>query len=309
MRTGKEQNEENPDLFEDTVNRGKVSDLAVVVYSRSDSGFERGVRLSHRAMIASGNGLVDRCPLVDSDVLAAGHAAGSVTDNLFSFTPHLLRAIRLDFPRQPTVDPGIAGGTRPTFVMRDSQQWAKLASETSEGGPDTSSPQLSLLDLFLPVGRALGAARLAGRKANPAVRLAGKIADMLVFRRILARYGLRRMRFAASDSGPIDGNTFRSLHAIGIDLRRSYFSPEAGLIAIQGAGEIDPAAVGRPVTGVEVRVDVDGRLLVRGDGLFDGYQGETGDGTVLTEDGWWNTGDDGGVNDHGQIVLSGDQRR
>ncbi|MEE8353314.1 MAG: AMP-binding protein [Dehalococcoidales bacterium] len=309
MQTGKEQNDENPALFEDSVDHGKEVDLAVVVYSPGDSGLERGVRLSHRAMIASARGFVDRCPPRASDMLAANRPVGSVTDNLFSVLPHLLKAIRLEFPRQPAISPGDTGGLQPTFIMRDAEQWTALAREITEGGTEASSLQRTLLDLFLPVGRALGTARLSGRKANPAVRLAGKIADLLVFRWLRFSHGLRRIRFAASDSGPIDEGAFRTVHAIGVDLRRSYFSTEAGLIAIQGAGEIDPAAVGRPVTGVEVRVSADGRLLVRGDGLFDGYQGDTGDTAALTEDGWWDTGDTGSINEKGQVVLPGGRRR
>ena len=309
MQTGKQRNEENPALFEDAVNRGKEVDLAVVVYSPGDSGLERGVRLSHRAMIASARGFVDRCPLRSLDMLAANRAVGSVTDNLFAVLPHLLKAIRLEFPRQPAIALGDTGGLQSTFIMRDTEQWAALAREIDEGATGVSLLQRYLLDLFRPVGRALGAARLSGRKANPAVRLAGRIADLLVFRWLRFSHGLRRIRFAASDSGPIDEAAFRTVHAIGVDLRRSYFTAEAGLISVQGAREIDPATVGRPVTGAEVRVTADGRLFVRGDGLFDGYQGDSADAATLTEDGWWDTGDTGSVNEKGHIVLPGGRRR
>ncbi len=305
MQTGKERDEENAALFEDSIDRGKEGDLAAVVYRRGNSGLERGVRLSHRAMMGSARGFVGRCPLLADDMLAANRAAGSVTDNLFSFLPHMLGAARLEFPQQPTIALGDTGGLQPTFIMRDAEQWAALAREITEGGAGVSSLRRSLLDLFLPVVRTLGAARRSGRKASPAVRLAGKIADLLVFRQLRSRHGLRQIRFAASDSGPIDEDAFGTVHAIGVDLRRSYFTAEAGLISIQGAGEIDAAAVGRPVTGAEVRITADGRLLVRGDGLFDGYQGDSRDTVALTEDGWWDTGDAAGVNERGQVVLSG----
>ena len=309
METGKEQNDENIDLFEEIVNQGKGEDLAAVVYWRESSGLERGVRLSHRAMLASARGFVDRCRPLASDVLAANRAVGSVTDYLFAFLPHMVGAIRLEFPHQPATVAGDTGGLQPTFMMRDAERWTALAGEITERDAGMSSLRRSLLDLFLPVGRALGAARLSGRTASPAAWLAGKIADLLVFRGLRSDHGLGRIRFAASDAGPIDEDDFRTVHAIGVDLRRSYFSAEAGLISIQGAGEIDPAAIGRPVTGAEVRVTVDGRLLVRGEGLFDGYQGDPAGTVALTEDGWWDTGDAGSLNEKGQLVLPGGRRR
>ena len=301
MQTGTERHEENFGIFEDIIYQGEEGDLAVVIYQKNDSELKQGIRLSHRALISSARGFIDRCPVVDDDLLAANRAAGSVTDYLFSFLPHILGAIRLEFPPQPAITPVDTGDIQTTFIMHDAGEWAALGSEIIEGSAGESSLQRSLLDFFLPVGPALGAAGRSQRKTG----LVGKLAGLLVFRRFRSDHGLRKIRFATSDSGPIDEMAFGAIHAIGIDLRRSYFTAETGLISMQGDGETDFAASGRPVTGVEVRVTDDGRLLVRGNGLFDGYQDDTKGAVFLTEGGWWPTGDSGNINEDGQVVLSG----
>lgn len=294
MGTGRKQAEDNYGAFLGVIEQGTEDDIAVVVYRRGDAVLERGVRISQRALMASARGFVERCPLKDDDLLAANHAAGSTTDYLFSFLPHMLGAIRLEFPQQPATNPD-AAAMQTTFIMRQAEEWTAMGRDITSDAAGNSSLRRKLMDFFLPVGPALAATR----------RAVSKIGGMTVFRGFRAGYGLRKIRFAASGSGFIDEASFGAIHAIGVDLRRSYFTAETGLICMQGSGESDPNAVGRPVNGTEVRIAADGSLLVRGGGFFAGYQGDNNDAASLTEKGWWRTGDTGSISQSGQVVLSG----
>lgn len=63
-----------------------------------------------------------------------------------------------------------------------------------------------------------------------------------------------------------------------------------------------PGSVGRPLDGVEVRVDADGELQVRGPAMASGYL----DGTpVAGPDGWYRTGDLGRVDEDGDVWITG----
>ena len=59
---------------------------------------------------------------------------------------------------------------------------------------------------------------------------------------------------------------------------------------------------GRPLDGVEVSTDDDGRISIRGPVLFDGYQGEPGS---TLQDGWFVTQDLGRVEDDGTVTVLG----
>lgn len=58
---------------------------------------------------------------------------------------------------------------------------------------------------------------------------------------------------------------------------------------------------GRPLDGVEVAVDDDGRVLLRGPVLLRGYRGEAA--APVSADGWFRTGDIGRLTPHGLEVL------
>ncbi|HUR34047.1 MAG TPA: AMP-binding protein, partial [Vicinamibacterales bacterium] len=103
----------------------------------------------------------------------------------------------------------------------------------------------------------------------------------------------------------------------GVPLRGAYSSTETGAIAVDAgpAGEVRPGTVGRPITGVEVRIGDDprvaaapgttGRIWVRSPWQMTGY----GIPPVVSRpgdvDGFWPTQDLGMVDADGFLTLSG----
>jgi long-chain acyl-CoA synthetase len=82
---------------------------------------------------------------------------------------------------------------------------------------------------------------------------------------------------------------------------------ECGLPCVNlPAPEANPAAVGRPQSGFEVRLDAESRLLVRGPGFFDAYlspwKPRVG---VLDGEGWFATGDLAEIDGERRVVLLG----
>ncbi len=67
--------------------------------------------------------------------------------------------------------------------------------------------------------------------------------------------------------------------------------------------ESRPHWVGRPLPGVEVRVDEDGRLQVRGPMLFSGALDDSSRGPDA--DGWYTTGDRGRIDAEGELNITG----
>ena len=66
-----------------------------------------------------------------------------------------------------------------------------------------------------------------------------------------------------------------------------------------------PGTVGRPLSGVEIRVDDDGSLRVRGPTRALGYVGAPGDPPLADVDGWYRTGDLGTQDPDGYLTITG----
>ena len=120
---------------------------------------------------------------------------------------------------------------------------------------------------------------------------------------------LHRMLDAAEDLAAL-----RSFHTVllgggPIDpaLRTRAAAEGVRVVATYGSAETAGGCVydGRPLDGVTVEVDDDGRIRVGGPTLFDGYDGDPSlTGEVLV-DGWFRTSDAGSMSEDGRLTVLG----
>jgi acyl-CoA synthetase (AMP-forming)/AMP-acid ligase II len=90
-------------------------------------------------------------------------------------------------------------------------------------------------------------------------------------------------------------------------LQAGYGTTETGAIAFTDPDDADDGeSVGRPLPGIEVRVDAQtGELSIRCAGMFRGYLGRPELTAAALRDGWFHTGDVGHLDAQGRIHLRG----
>ena len=107
----------------------------------------------------------------------------------------------------------------------------------------------------------------------------------------------------------------------GLELLEGYGATETSpVISVNAPGANKPGSVGRPLEGVEVRiVDVasgmevgvgdEGKILVRGDLVMKGYFDDLEETALKVEDGWYETGDMGVLDEEGFLWHHGRLKR
>ena len=107
--------------------------------------------------------------------------------------------------------------------------------------------------------------------------------------------------------------------AAALDPELEAFFGRLGFLVVQGYGLTETApivtlnhpfraargAVGKPLAGVEIRIADDGEILVRGENVTRGYFNAPDATRAAFEDGWFHTGDIGGLDDSGQLYIRG----
>jgi long-chain acyl-CoA synthetase len=290
-------------LFEQNVKKGKGNDIAFIYYTSGTTGLPKGAVITHKALINTSRGFVDRFPFTGNDDLVSNFPPAWVGDSFFATVPHLLTGARLNFAEEPET---IAEDTRevgPDFVIYGPRQWESLVSEIQVKITDANPIKRFFYNLFMPVGYKMADMSFEGKKPDLFWRALYGIAYALLFRPLKDRLGLVKARLAVTGSSVLSLDTFRLIHAIGIELRQNYASTEAGFIASHGKGEIDFQSVGRPASGVEVRVTDEGELLVRSDCIFKEYFKDPEKTAAVVVNGWCRTGDAVNINDQGHLIF------
>jgi long-chain acyl-CoA synthetase len=303
LEIGKEYEKSHPGLFEENVQKGKGDDKAFIYYTSGTTGLPKGAVLTHKALINTARAFLSRFPLDENDNLVSNFPPAWVGDSFFATIPHLLTGARLNFPEEPETVSEDTREVGPDFVIYGPRQWESLVSSVQVKMADAGALKRLIYNLFMPVGYKIADMNFRNEKPDLFWRTLHSIAHAVLFRPLKDKLGLSNARFAVTGSSVLSLDSFRFIHALGVELRQNYASTEAGFISCHSKGEIDFQSVGRPAPGVEVRITDEGELLVRSECVFTGYHKDPEKTAAVLSNGWCRTGDAVHVNEEGHLIF------
>ena len=117
------------------------------------------------------------------------------------------------------------------------------------------------------------------------------------------------LRLVLSSAAHLPPALQRNWEALGVVVVQGYGSTEAGLVSTNFRGRTPAGSVGWPRPPLEVRIEPDGEVVVRGPSVFSGYwRDPVATTAAFTPDGWYRTGDIGEVDPSGALRLVGRTR-
>jgi long-chain acyl-CoA synthetase len=279
-----------PRLFEQLIERGDPDDVAFLVYTSGTSGPPKPAMISHRNCLTA---LVGAFGEVFPGLLSQEHR----TVSYLSMAHILERCLTIYLPLASEAVPHLGESieelpqtlfeTQPTFFYGVPRVWEKIASQVLVGVQSSSWLPSLAYRWAMRVGTRYREGRWDGSRASVALGCLYWIARRLVFRHILRKVGLLRVRYALSTGAPLPPRIQALWQIWGVDLVNLYGATEAGgIITTQRPGFPRPGDVGTP-TGVNaVRLAGDGEVLISGPGVFRGYWKNEG-ATREVKDGEW----------------------
>ncbi len=160
-----------------------------------------------------------------------------------------------------------------------------------------------------------GKGKLAQSWFKSTSALACKIPSSAVRRRlffpIMKNFG-GSLRLFVSGGAPLDPETGEFFNLLGVDMIEGYGLTETSpVISVNVPKTNRIGSVGKPLHGVEVRVDLtegndEGEILSRGRNVMKGYyRDEESTRDVIDDEGWFRTGDLGRLDDDGFLHITG----
>jgi long-chain acyl-CoA synthetase len=117
------------------------------------------------------------------------------------------------------------------------------------------------------------------------------------------------LRLVLSSAAHLPPALQRAWEALGVEVVQGYGSTEAGLVSSNFRGRTPVDRVGWTVPPMEMRIEPDGEVVVRGPSVFPGYwRDPVATAEAFTADGWYRTGDIGELDRSGALRLVGRTR-
>jgi long-chain acyl-CoA synthetase len=194
----------------------------------------------------------------------------------------------------------------PTLFLGVPRIWERIHASVTIRMKDSSWLKRALFDYFTRIGREIAERRLAGRETR-GDRIRWFVGDLLVYRALQERLGLRRCRIGVSAAAAIAPELLHWFWSVGIPVYEAYGLSEAsGVTHLNSPGAIRMGSVGRPVPGLESVLAEDGEVLIRGPSIFRGYlRNPEATAQMIDADGWLHTGDIGRIDEDGFLMIVG----
>jgi long-chain acyl-CoA synthetase len=181
----------------------------------------------------------------------------------------------------------------PTVLAAVPRFFEKIYARLMEQGSKTKGLKHSVFEFAMRTAREAAPWRCGEKSASLSLKVQWAVADLLVYSKIRAGTG-GQLRLVLSGGAPLSKALGEFFWAIGIPIYQGYGLTETSPILTSNYPENRIGSSGRPIANVQIRVAEDGEILAKGPCVMQGYYKSPGSTReVLSEDGWFRTGDIG----------------
>ncbi|HXN93787.1 MAG TPA: long-chain fatty acid--CoA ligase, partial [Candidatus Acidoferrales bacterium] len=278
--------------------------LASIIYTSGTTGEPKGVMLTHTNFCSNVTDVGQDFQLnpaedVALSFLPLAHVYGRTMDYIYIFQGAALAYVEsVDAVAQALLE------VHPTITAAVPRFFEKIYARLVEQGSKNTGAKRMLFDWAMRVAEMSAQWRASQSHPNLAVTLQQKLADVLVYRKIRIGMG-GRLRLVSSGGAPLSKELAEFFWAVGIPIYQGYGLTETSPIVSSNYPENRMGSSGKPIPNVQVRTAEDGEILVKGPCIMQGYyKNPEATREVLSEDGWFRTGDIGHVDKDNYLFIT-----
>jgi len=278
--------------------------LASLIYTSGTTGEPKGVMLTHNNFCSNVHDVgydfqLNPTEDVALSFLPLAHVYGRTLDYIYIFGGAALAYVEtVEAVAQALLE------VRPTITAAVPRFFEKIYARLVEQGSKNTGVKRMIFDWAMRVAEMSTQWRANQTQPNLAITLQWKLADALVYRKIRLGMG-GRLRIISSGGAPLSKDLAEFFWAVGIPIYQGYGLTETSPIVSSNYPANRMGSSGKPIANVQVRAAEDGEILVKGPCVMQGYyKNPEATREVLSEDGWFSTGDIGYVDKDNYLFIT-----
>ncbi len=306
LSQGEELRQGDSEWFEQRLLELDPAAPSMVVYTSGTTGQPKGAMLSSRNALFGADRFVEITDVSEDDQLLSYLPLCHVAEKIFSEFGALAVGYVMHFGESIDTVREDVREVSPTIFLGVPRIWEKMHSALSVKMQDSSWLKRKLYTYFATKGQEIARRRMEGALSLQD-RMLWSLGDLLVYRALQERLGLRRCTLPGSGAAPISPEMLWWFHGIGIPVREGYGQTECGGVShFNRDGATRIGTVGQAVPQLECRLADDGEILLRAPGVFVGYlHNPEATAETVDADGWLHTGDIGQTDEDGFLTITG----
>jgi long-chain acyl-CoA synthetase len=292
-----------PEIERRTAARGR-DDVATIVYTSGTTGPPKGVVQTHGNHLASLEAVAKLGLAREGDVdflfLPLAHSFARMLEYLALYSGTVTA-----FAQSIDTLAADMAEARPDYVPAVPRVFEKIYARILTNRESSGTVKRLVFDGAVAVGRRWSDHIQRNRPVPPALKLLHAVAHRLVYQRIHQVLG-GRVRYLVSGGAPLSPEIAQFFHAMGVLTLEGYGLTETTpVLSVNQPSAFKFGTVGRPLSGVEVRIAADGEIVARGPNVAKGYHRRPAETAEAWDaDGWFHTGDIGEIDADGFLRIT-----
>ncbi len=302
---GREKARRDPDLFDKLIAATQPDDIALMVYTSGTTGPPKGAMLTHRNLLALSHKFWQMELINDDDQVVSYLPLCHIAERLMSLILALYAGCTVNFAESIGTIQESLYEISPTIFTGVPRIWEKMHASIQINIKDASALKRINYNLWMRVGHGILERQIAGKGESIVDKILYRIGYLCLYRAMLDKLGLLRVRFALSGAAPISPEILKFFRILGLRISQVYGQTEVtGVSHLQSGDDLKIGSVGKPFEGIDARLAEDGEIMLRGETVFAGYYKDPAATERTVRNGWLYTGDVGQLDPDGYLYIT-----
>ncbi|HVF50390.1 MAG TPA: long-chain fatty acid--CoA ligase [Pyrinomonadaceae bacterium] len=294
---------DEPEEFERLLKEVRSDDLATIIYTSGTTGEPKGVMLTHENFVANVLAIASALPILPTDVSLSVLPLSHIFERT-CFYVFCWAGVSVYYAASIEQVGEYLREVRPTIMTAVPRLFEKVYHRILKKGTAGGGWKARLFTWAMGVGQEYAELRDKRKRVPPLLEIKQAIADRLVFEKWREGVG-GRLRYFVSGGASLSPVLSYSFLGAGINILQGYGMTEAPIDAANRPDNNKVGSVGLPFPGVEVRLDAEGEILLRGPNVMRGYYNKDEETrAAFTDDGFYRTGDVGYMDEEGRLYIT-----
>lgn len=254
--------------------------LMSLVYTSGTSGLPKGAMLTYGAFSWSAQQLINHISIQEDDRLFSYLPLAHITERVYIFGSSIMGGVPTAFPESLDTFIEDVKMQRPTLFISVPRLWTLFQQRIQD--------------------------KLPQKKLNFLLKI--PFVNTLIKKKLADGLGLDKARVLGCGSAPVSPALLEWYHSIGLNITEAWGMTESFAYSTLNypfrADKI--GSVGNAGPGVELKIADDDEIMVRSQGLFNGYyKNDIATQESFDSEGWLHTGDIGAIDSEGYLTIQG----
>jgi long-chain acyl-CoA synthetase len=295
------------DVFSDPIETEKERDKAsrdsvhTIVYTSGTTGKPKGVVLTHANIIDNVSSAKKYIPITANDRFFSFLPLSHALERTAGYYTPITSGASIYYARNKNTIKDDIVLAKPTIIISVPRIFEKVYDAVWDKVRAGSHLKQKLFYKTLSYGT-----KKRKKELNIFSNIIWRLLDTIVAKKIRASLG-GRLRFSVSGGSALSADIMQFFEDIGILILEGYGLTEVSpVVSANPINDYRFGTVGKPLSNAEVKISQDHEILVRGSSIMKGYyKDDESTKKAIDSDGWFYTGDLGGLDSDGFLTITG----